>query len=304
MKRAAIICNPVAGSGQATAMTERAREILASDGVAVEHVATRGPGETESLVRTRAGSIDLLLVAGGDGSIREAIAGLGDDRRRVPVAILPCGNANVVARELGVPQDAEAALEVLRSGVGTPIDVGRIGSELFLAMVGIGWDARAVHHLSRLRQTSLGRHWYRLWADSAYLVAGLAAAFDWPLGRVRITVDGQPAGPAYCALQVANFRNYGKGWAMVPDAHPLSARLHFQARKRAGPASILWQVLAAMSHRRAPHFISDHGDGKKLVVEADRPFAVQVDGDDRGSFTRVEIQIEPHAASILAPATQ
>ena len=304
MKRAAILCNPVAGSRHAVSMTERACKILTARGLAVESITTRGPGDAESLVRARAGAIDLLLVAGGDGSIREAIAGLGAESRRVPVAILPCGNANVVARELGVPQDAEAALEVLRSGVATPIDLGRIGSEIFLSMVGIGWDARAVRHLSRLRRTRIGGGWYRLWADSAYLLAGLTAVFDWPPVRFRITADGQLVGPAYCAVQVANFRGYGKGWAMVPDAHRSSGRLHFQARKRAGPVFILSQVLAAMCRRRTPHFISDHGDGTQLVVEADRPFAVQVDGDDHGSFTRVEIEIEPNAASILAPATQ
>ncbi len=304
MKRAAIIYNPVAGSGRAISMTERAREILEALDFAVECVPTNRPGDAEPLARARARAIDLLAVAGGDGSIREAIAGLGEESRRVPVAILPCGNANVVARDLRVPLDADGALEVLRSGAATPIDLGRIGSELFLAMVGIGWDARTVRHLSRLRRTRIGGWWYRLWADSVYFLAGLAAVFVWPPARIRITVDEQAVGPPYCAVQIANLRCYGKGWAMVPDAHRASGRLHFQARKRAGPLFILWQLLAAMFGRRTPRFVSDHGHGFRVVVQADRPFAVQTDGDDRGSFTRVEIEIEPSSARVLAPETQ
>ena len=88
---------------------------------------------------------------------------------------------------------------------------------------------------------------------------------------------------------------------MVPDAHRASGRLHFQVRKRAGPVFILWQLVSALLRRRTPRFISDHGDARRLIVQADRPFAVQVDGDDRGSFTRLEIEIEPGAARVLAP---
>ena len=304
MKRAAILYNPTAGSGRALAMSDKARSILTSQGWSVEQVATRRPGDAEALSRNRAAAIDLLVVAGGDGTLREAMAGLGPESRRVPVAFLPCGNANVVARELGIPCRSEDALEVLRSGTPTPIDLGRVDSELFLAMVGVGWDARTVRYLGRLRRTRLGARWYRLWADSAYLVAGFAAVFTWPPGRVRLQVDDRATGRGYCAVHIANFRCYGKGWTMVPAAHRASGRLHYQARKRAGPLFILWQFLAAVLRRRTSSFLSDHGDGTRIVVHAERPFAVQVDGDERSPVTRLEIEIEPGTASILAPAAQ
>lgn len=304
MKRAAILYNPVAGSGDALSISHKAHAVLTSQDWSVERIATRGPGDAEALTRSRAETIDLLVVAGGDGSLREAMAGLGPESRRVTVAFLPCGNANVVARELGIPCTGDDALEVLHSGTPTPIDLGRIDSELFLAMVGVGWDARTVRHLDRMRKTRLGASWYRLWADSAYLVAGFAAVCTWPLGRIRLQVDGQADGRRYCAVQIANFRCYGKGWTMVPAAHRASGRLHFQARKRAGPLFILWQFLAAVLHRPTPNFVSDHGDGTRIVVQADRAFAVQVDGDEHGRVKRIEIEIEPGAASILAPAVQ
>lgn len=302
MRRAAILFNPVAGTGRAQHAAERAEEILAAAGWTVERVATPGPGGAEDLARQRASQIELLVVAGGDGSIREAIAGLGEESRRVPVAVLPCGNANVVARELGVPLRLEKALELLRSGEAKPIDLGRVNGALFLAMVGIGWDARTVHNLSRLRRSRLGRLWYRLWADSAYLMAGLAALLVWRRDRLRLTVDGQTRPLAYCAALIANFRCYGKGWTMVPDADCASGLLHFQARKRFGFPFVAWQLVAALLRRKTARFISDHGDGQVVVVEADRPFRVQIDGDDRGTFERLEIEVAPAAAQILAPA--
>jgi diacylglycerol kinase (ATP) len=301
VRRAAILFNPISGAGRAADAARRAEATLSDTGWTVERVATTGPGAAESLARERAHSIELLVVAGGDGSIREAIAGLGESSRQVPIAIVPCGNANVVARELGVPLETEDALELLHSERTRSIDVGRANGELFLAMVGVGWDARTVHNLSRMRRSRLGQLWYRLWADSAYLAAGLAALFA-RTQRLRLTVDGRQSPLPYYAALLANFRCYGKGWTMAPDADCASGRIHFQALKRSGFVFIAWQLIAAMLHRRTAGFISDHGDGRAIAVEADRPFHLQIDGDDRGTVARLEVEVSPAAARVLAPA--
>jgi len=302
VKRAAVLYNPVAGAGFAARQARRAKSLLAEDGWTVELLATQEPGGAEALARSLADRVELLVVAGGDGSIREAMTGLGDATRRVTVGVLPCGNANVVARELGIPLDAEGSLAVLRSGRPRPIDLGRLGSELFLAIVGVGWDARTVHLLDRLRHTRLGRAWYRWWADSAWFVAGLLAMLLPRRGeRFEVHSDGSPGPRAYRAALVANFRCYGKGWSMVPDAGCSSGRLHFQARKRGGPLFVAWALVAAMLRRRTPAFISDHGAGARVVVRSELPFLVQVDGDPRAATTELEVRIDPAAASLLAP---
>ena len=300
MRRAAVLYNPVAGAGRAQALAERAAQLLEEDGYAVECLATPGPGGAEPLARERAAALDLLVVAGGDGSIREALAGLGPESRRVPVAVLPCGNANVVARELQIPLKPDAALALLRTGMPRAIDLAYQNGELFLAMVGIGWDARTVHLLARLRRTRLGGLWYRLWADSAYFAAGLLALFS-RSPRLRLTVDGVPATRAYRAACIANFRCYGKGWAMVPDAGCASGRLHSQARKLGGFLFVAWQLAAALLRRRTPRFVSDHVAGGEIVVESDRSFLVQVDGDEREEIARLEIRVAPRAARLVGP---
>jgi diacylglycerol kinase family enzyme len=300
-RRAAILFNPVAGSGRADSLASRAAKLLEADGWTTQQLATRPTGGAEDVAREVADRVDLVVVAGGDGSIRETIAGLGRHSRRVPVAILPCGNANVTARELEVPRSRSGALELLRRGEPKQVDVGRADGVLFLAMVGVGWDARTVHNLDRLRKSRLGRTWYRVWADSAYVVAGLLALFVRRRDHLQIEVDGRPGTRSYCAALIANFRCYGKGWSMVPDADCASGRLHFQARKRFGFPFVAWQLLAAFARRAVPRFVSDYGEGRTVTVHADRPFRVQIDGDDRGAFTRIEIEVDPGAALIVAP---
>lgn len=301
MRRAAVVYNPVAGARDAARLAGQAQTVLEREGWQVALHATSGPGAGEPLARSLAESIELLVVAGGDGSVREAIAGLGAHAARVTVAVLPCGNANVAARELGIPLSPKAALDVLRTGRVRAIDLGRVGDDLFLAMVGFGWDARTIRILARLRGTRLGGWWYQAWADSAYFVAGFAAVLARRRQRFRITADGRAADAGYCGGLVANFRCYGKGWAMVPDASATSGRLHYQVRKRAGPLFIAWQLIAAMFRRRTPAFVSDYGDAREITVAADHPFPVQVDGDDCGSFGEVRIRVEPGAARLLAP---
>lgn len=303
MQRAAIIYNPVSGAGRAEALALRAEERLQGAGATVVRLPTQGPGQAEPLARAHAADIDLLVVAGGDGSIREALSGLGEQSARVEVAVLPCGNANVVARELGIPLDPEAALALLTEGRSQPVDLARADGELFLAMVGVGWDARTVRHLSRLRATRFGRFWYRLWADSVYVLAGLLALFVRPGGRLRVLADGADAGRRYCAAVVANFRCYGKGWAMVTDARCDSGRLHYQARKRAGFLFVAWQLLSAMWRRPLPAFVSDGGAGRCVELSADRPFAVQIDGDAREPRSHLRVDVYPAAARFRVPST-
>lgn len=301
MRRAIVLYNPVAGRGGALPASERACRALEAAGLAVERHATTGPGSATSLASEAGHSVDLLVVAGGDGSVREALEGLGEAAVRVPVAIIPSGNANVVARELGIPLSEGAAIEVAAQGVAVPIDIGFVGSEMFLAMVGVGWDARTTRSLATLRQTALGRAWYRLWADSAYVASGLAALLSWPPDRLELEVDGEPVERAYRAAVVANQATYGKGWSLVPSASFESGDLRFQARKRYGFPFVACQLLAGMLRRPAPAFVADYGKGQRIVIRSDRPFPVHVDGDYRGTRTSVELRVKPSGARVVAP---
>ena len=118
----------------------------------------------------------------------------------------------------------------------------------------------------------------------------------------QLTVDRAPTAEGYPALVVANLRCYGKGWTMTPDASPTTGRLHYQARKRRGPLFILWQILAAMLHRRVPAFVSDYGTGQHITITASEPFAFQVDGDDRGDTRELRLEAQPASAVFVVPA--
>ena len=96
-----------------------------------------GRGQAEAAVSA---GVDLVLACGGDGTVTacaEGIAGTG-----VPLAIIPMGTGNLLARNLGLPTGLDEALAVALGGVQQPIDAGRVNGTLFVVMAGLGLDAR------------------------------------------------------------------------------------------------------------------------------------------------------------------
>jgi diacylglycerol kinase family enzyme len=303
---AVVIYNPVAGGSRGEIASLRAEHYLEAAGFRVERIPTEDRAGATPIARRVASRVDRLVVVGGDGSVREAIEGLGEARNHVPIGIVPQGNANVVARELDIPRDVEGASRVAASGTARKMDLGLAksdaGQTLFLAVVGIGWDASTVRSIDRVRHSAIGRLWYRTWADSVYVASGLVEAFRPRQSRFAVTVDSSGKDVSYCAAFLCNLRTYGKSMAVTPDAGPTTGRIHIQGRKRATPADLVWQLASASAGRRSPSFISDYDDGERIEVRAiGRDFPVEIDGDYWGRASRLDVTILPAGVGILTP---
>ncbi len=305
MPEAFVIYNPISGRGLGEGIAESVAERLRSRGFKVECLPTRNRQGAMPLAREVAKRAERLVVVGGDGTLREAIDGLGEQRSRVPIGVVPTGNANIVARDLGIPDDFEAAIEAAVDGEPVDIDLGLVRcdafEEVFLVVVGVGWDAITVERLDRLRHTRWGGRWYRIWADGLYVLVGLLAAFRLGAERFRMTLDGVLQRRLYCAAYLCNLPTYAKGMAMAPDARRDSGVLHVQGRKRSGPLFVVWHLIAAQLRRRSPAFLSDYSEARQIELRGDAPFSVQVDGDARGRTAWLELSIQPAAVRIFAP---
>ena len=262
---------------------------------------TTAPGDATRLARRFAGEVDLLVIAGGDGTVRESAEGLDGAEGAPVLGFVPLGNGNVLASELGVPEDPASAVEVLTSGEPRRLDVLRANGRIALAMVGVGYDAVVTRWVHIARTTPPFDRWYRLHGDSVYALAGFAALFaPWP-PRFTVTSDGNRLAPRYCAANLCNVENYAKGWAMAPGANAWDGRLDYQLRKRSLFPFTLLSILRAAQRRPSPAFVSDHGSARAVLLEAKRPFRWQADGDPMGTVRRLEVEVLPKHLRLMLP---
>ena len=217
MRRTVIIVNPTAGQARPLAVAEDARRFLEATGWTAEILPTEAPGHATELAREHAAGVERVVVVGGDGTLRETVVGMPD--RTVPVALVPIGKANVVARDLRIPRTPAAAVRALASERVVAMDVGRVDDSIFLAMVGVGYDGWVTAGVGRMRAGRAGAWLYRHGGSSLiYLLAGLPSLLRLRPTRVRVTIDGAESPRAYPSLVVSNTETYSLGWSMTPGA--------------------------------------------------------------------------------------
>ena len=203
-----VVINPAAGQDQP--MLKSLNQAFQERGVAWEIALTKGKGDGERLARQAVQSgAELVMVYGGDGTVMECAAGLIESQ--VPLAILPGGTANVMARELGLPGDLEKSIHLALNPKSRirHVDMGQIEEKKFLLRAGIGFEAEMVEGADRELKNRLG--------VLAYGLAALQALADPPLARYRLCLDGSEVACEGLACIVAISGNLGtQGIALSP----------------------------------------------------------------------------------------
>ena len=214
-RKAILISNPKTGRYvfRRTTSIQELATYLQSLGVDVELSMTTGPGHAaEIAARAAQNGIADVIVAGGDGTINEAVQGLAGTSARL--AIIPRGTANVLARELNLPLDGVQAAAVIARGhsrrihFGVAIDEAKNTRRYFLLMAGIGLDASVVRRV----RPSLKKHF----GKAAFWFSGLSHLAKWNPKSFLIEVEGQRYNATFAAI--GNASSYGGDLAITPRA--------------------------------------------------------------------------------------
>jgi diacylglycerol kinase family enzyme len=240
----------------------------------------RDPGRRDSLV--------CVVAAGGDGTICDVINRVPG----IPLAILPMGTENLVAKYLGIPPCGRTVAEFIAAGQFRSLDLCRCGDRHFLLMVSLGFDAEIVRLLHESRRGNITK--------LTYFQPTWQSLRKYRHPQMRVYIDGQPQ-PILARLAiVANLPVYAFGLKMVGSAEGddgwLDARM-FQLGSAFQMFRYLYKVVAR-GHERLPDVVSARG--RRIRIESDVPVPVQADGDPAG-FTPVDISIEPAAVRVIVP---
>ncbi len=177
-----IILNPIAGARR-PALLHDIIERLSRAGAVVTLEETTGPGDATRLARdaVERGQSDVIVAAGGDGTINEVARGLLG--QGTPLGIVPLGTANVLALELGLKSRAGDIADMLLSGPAHLLGTGLVEGRIFLMMVGIGFDGVVVHAINPTLK--------RLFGKGAFVWAGIKEWLRGPGRDIHLIVDGR-----------------------------------------------------------------------------------------------------------------
>jgi diacylglycerol kinase family enzyme len=208
----------------------------------------------------------------------------------VALAFLPGGTANVMAHELGLPQDPVQAVRLLAQGEDRPIRPGMVGGRAFLLMAGFGFDGMAVHRVSPRLKSRVGK--------LAYVVAGLQAfAARQPL--LRVSGGADTVREAHWVV-VSRARHYAGPYVIDPAAGLERPELGLVAVRRSGLLPLLVGALALRLRRPVTGATWWHGT--MFHIQAAAPVWAHVDGETFGSSREFTVTLAPQPLLLRFPA--
>jgi diacylglycerol kinase (ATP) len=298
--RTLIILNPVAGQDDPETLRRRLGGAFAARGASFDLAETRHAGHATELAREAARlGYGLVCAVGGDGTLAETATGLAGTT--IPLALIPRGTGNQVAKNLRIPTSLEDAVELAVYGAASPVDLGRIGDRVFALVAGAGYDAATMASATREMK---GR-----WGFGAYVFAAVKEALKAQPVDFRVTADGDVLEVRAVSVMLANV---GELFAQyVPFPVPLTPRprnswqdglfdvVVVAPRTMLDVPGVLWKAVGKRFRGTDDRLI--HFQAKEVTIEADPPIAVQIDGDPAGMTPISAVAVE-RGVSIVAPA--
>ena len=295
MPTALLILNPASGKHDADETEAIVVERLRDHDYDVEVKRTEGEGDARQFAREAADAgTDLVVIAGGDGSVREVASGVTAADGDARVGILPLGTANLLARALDIPVDDLAAAADVAAGDGSRrIDVielvGR--DDHAVLMVDAGFDARLVRHASRGVKDVLGA--------MAYVVAGIRSMFGLKRVELDLEIDGEPRRARGHSVLCINVGRVGP-IVIDEDTEPDDGVLHVGIVDNPRPWSVARTAVGMVLAGRDAHPNVSWISCTHLVLRAEPGLELQVDGDPAGE-TPIELRLLPAALAVAVP---
>lgn len=264
-------------------------ELLDEAGCTHEVKETRAAGDAARFVAEASPeSVDAIAIAGGDGTINDAINGIHPGTP--PVGLIPLGTANVLAHEIGLPSDPASIAATLIRGDSRAVVPGQVNGRRFMMMASIGFDAHVVSGVRGEVKRRIGK--------VVYALSAMRQLVRYPCPHLTATVDGEPVTAA--TLVVSRGRLYGGRFIMAPDADLTKPEFHVSIFRRKGRLAMVGYSAALPLGLLTRWKLIRHVTARSVEV-SDRPGdPVQADGDVTTCLP-VRIGLAEHPIQLIMP---
>lgn len=282
-RTALLIANPGSRSADSPELANAAAR-LEEAGLRVRRVDSTSPEHARQAIALHAGRVELVILAGGDGTIHSAAPALVE--HDLPFAVLPMGTANDLARSLSIPLKLEEAVDAIIAGNRTRIDLGRANGHYFFNAVNVGLGVTINHELTAEDK--------QRWGVFSYLKALFAGLKRQETFRATIEVDGKVHHLRSKQVAVGNGRFYGGGNVIDEEASINEGLLHVYS---IAPKSF-WELIRMAPFLRAGksgescHYF--RASGRQIRLETRTPMEVFTDGEQT-SHTPLTLECIPGA---------
>lgn len=293
MKRARLIYNPSSGREQVKKQLPYILDRLETAGYETSTHATKGEGcATRAAKLAAEKKFDLVIAAGGDGTINEVVNGLAELSYRPTLGIIPAGTTNDFARAIGIPREIEKICNILCEGHSMPIDIGKVDNKFFINIAGGGTLTELTYEVPSRLKTMMGQ--------LAYYVKGIEKLPRIRPSAVRIEYDGKLFEGDVTLFLVANTNSVGGFEKLAPKASVYDGMFDLIIVKRTNLADTIRLTGAALrgDHINDPAVIYVQANRIKVYVEDE--MHLNIDGEYGGELPGEFVNLHNHL-NLLVP---
>jgi diacylglycerol kinase (ATP) len=284
-----VIVNPNSKPRKIQRHLKKSLRILKQNGFRLSIYFTKHEGEVQPKVEEAVKQgFEAVVIAGGDGSVNEAINGIVG--KPIPLGILPFGGSNVLARELRIPMNPEDAARVIIRRRLRKIDLGRAQDRYFSMMASCGYDAYAISRTSRKIKKFISRY--------AYIWAGIKDFLGYRPTEVKLVLDNGKVVDQGTFVVVSNTHFYGGTHEVTPFAEIDDGFLDICIYKGKWQIGLVHFALNVISRKHLKLKNVHYYRIRKVYMTAEKHTYVQVDGDLLGALP-VTVEIVPEALEVF-----
>jgi len=286
------IINPTAGKGMTVKAIPLIKEYCSKHSLPFRIIETSYAGEATVLAREAVkNNLKGVIAVGGDGTVLETANGLMGSG--IPLGILPLGSGNDFARALNIPrgiQSVEKALQILKDGKTSSVDVGLFFDCAFLNVASIGFDAEIVRDLPKVKRFLKG--------SAAYVASVFYKFLTYKNKTVTLTIDGQDITTDLFLAAICNGTCYGGGMKVNPNGSPTDGFFDLILIK---PVSRYKVPLLLGRFKKGLHldlpYVSTYRC-KEVKVTSNEPLVINADGEAVGE-TPATFAIRPLSIKVF-----
>jgi len=297
-RSACLIFNPIAGQSNAKQDMEKIRSILEPE-LNLDVRTTTPEVDTYQLTKDAFDQrFEVIIASGGDGTVSAVASAVVETD--IPLGIIPWGTANAFANALGIPTSIEGACQMILQGATRKIGIARCNSKLMLLLAGIGFEAEVVEKANRETKKQLG--------VLAYIRAGMQQLQDYKTFTAHIETEEKNITVNAAAITVASVAPptslLAQGPACLrPDDGVVDVTLITSANSLDALAAGFHLFQTALSDTAANHHDISYFQAKRLIVTAEPPQKVAVDGELIGT-TPLVVEVIPASLTLVVHFVQ